>query len=182
MISTRPSRGRALRWLAAGLLALLAACGEPAANVEQPKRYDRLGVQMQIPANWKLSDDERVSGMHYLAVESPGSALFIAMIQSDGGRDLGEFARSFSADADKSMPAMLSGESRFDLSGFAEGTVRERYVASIGGVKVPHLREYHKITGAHRTAFLITQSAEEDLAQTQPGFDLLVKSFKLTDR
>ncbi|MGO1069953.1 hypothetical protein [Lysobacter sp. CA199] len=182
MTRTRASLGGHLRWLAAGLIVLLAACGEPAANVAQPKPYDRLGVHLQIPGNWKLSDDQRIASMHYLTVESPGSAIFIAMVQSDGARELEEFARSFSAEADKQTPSMLKRESRFDLSAFTEGTIRERYVVSIAGVKVPHLREYRKITGAHRTAFLITQSAEEDLKQTQPGFDLLVKSFQLTDR
>lgn len=179
----RTSRLRVLHvWLLGAACAVaLAACGEPAANVSQPKRYDRLGVHMQIPGNWKLSDDQRVAGVHFLTVESPGSAIFIAMVQSDRHRELEEFARNFSAEADKQTPSVLARDTRFDLSAFAEGTIREHYVVSLGGVKVPHLREYRKITGAHRTAFLITQSADEDLAQTRPGFDLLTKSFSLTD-
>jgi hypothetical protein len=182
MTRSQRSRGFAVGCLAVALAALLGACGEPAANVAEPKPYDRLGVHMQIPGNWKLSDDERIASVHYLTVESPGSAVFIAMVQTDRSRELEEFARSFSAEADKQTPAVLGHNSRFDLSAFAEGTIREHYIVSLGGVKVPHLREYRKITGAHRTAFLITQSADEDLAQTRPGLDLLVKSFKLTDR
>jgi len=181
------ARARALHrvaagWLAAGLALLLAGCGEPAANVSAPKPYDRLGVHVQLPGNWKVSDDQRVAGSHYLTVESPGSAIFIAIVQADRGLELETFARDFSAEADKQTPSVLRRETRFDLSRFAEGTIREHYTVSLAGVKVPHLREYRKITGAHRSAFLITQSADEDLAQTQPGFDLLVKSFKLTDR
>ncbi|MGH8083494.1 MAG: hypothetical protein ACREP7_23155 [Lysobacter sp.] len=177
---------RLRRWslgcVSLGLFALLSACGEPAANVAEPKSYDRFGVRLQIPGNWKVSDDQQLAGAHYLTIESPGSAVFIAMIQPDRSRELQEFAHSFSAEADKQTPALLSHDSRFDLSAFAEGTIREHYVISLAGVKVPHLREYRKITGARRSAFLITQSADEDLTQTQPGLDLLVKSFKLTDR
>lgn len=174
-------RAVCFRGLVLALLALLAACGEPAANVAQPKAYDRLGVQVRIPGNWKLADDQRLGGVHYLTVESPGSAVFIAMVQSDRNRELEEFARSFSAEADKQMPGALQRQSRFDLSAFADGTIREHYTVSLGGVKVPHLREYHKITGARRTAFLVTQSADEDLAQAKPGFDLILKSFKFNE-
>ena len=167
--------------LSLALAALLAACGEPAANVAEPKAYDRLGVQVQIPGNWKLVDDQRLGGAHYLTVESPGTAVFIAMVQSDRNRELEEFARSFSAEADKQLPNALEHQGRFDLSAFDQGTIREHYTVSLGGVKVPHLREYHKITGARRTAFLITQSADEDQAQAKPGFDLMLKSFKFNE-
>lgn len=169
-------------WLGAGLALLLSACGEPAANVSAPKLYDRLGVHVELPGNWKVSDDQRVAGSHYLTVESPGSAIFIAIVQADRSLELENFARDFSAEADKQTPGLLAREARFDLSHFSEGSIREHYTVSLGGIKVPHLREYRKITGARRSAFLITQSADEDLAQTQPGFDLLLRSFKLTDR
>lgn len=181
MTRTTRLRSVCLRGFALALAALLVACGEPAANVAQPKVYDRLGVQVRIPGNWKLADDQRLGGVHYLTVESPGSAVFIAMVQSERNRELEEFARSFSAEADKQVPDALDRQSRFDLSSFADGTIREHYTVSLGGVKVPHLREYHKITGAHRTAFLITQSADEDRAQARPGFELMLKSFKLNE-
>lgn len=170
------------RWCLAGACALaLCACGEPAADVSRPLRYDRLGVHMSIPGNWSMAEDKRVDAVHYLIVESPGAAMFVAIVQADTTAELEDFARDFSADADKATPSVMNGQSRFDRSAFAEGTIREHYVLSLGGVKVPHRREYRKITGAHRTAFLITQSADEDLPQTQPGFDLLLKSFKLAD-
>lgn len=179
----RRFRGHWYRWWLAGVCAVvLSACGEPAADVSRPLSYDRLGVRMSIPGNWSMAEDRRIDAVHYMAVESPGSAIFVAIVQADTTAELEDFARGFSADTDKAMPSMMSGSSRFDRSSFAEGTIRERYVLSLGGVKVPHRREYRKITGAHRTAFLITQSAEEDLPQTQPGFDLLLKSFKLADR
>lgn len=168
--------------LGLGLAVLLSACGEPAANVATPKSYDRFGVHLQLPGNWKVSDDQRIAGSHYLTVESPGSAVFIAIVQADSGLALETFARDFSAEADKQTPVATTRETRFDLSHFAEGSIREHYIVSLGGVKVPHLREYRKITGARRSAFLITQSADEDLARTQPGFDLLLRSFKLSDR
>lgn len=152
------SRFASAAFLGFAVAALLAACGEPAANVSDPKPYDRLGVHVEIPGNWKLSDDQRVAGVHYLTVESPGSAIFIAMVQADGNRELEEFARSFSNEADKQTPGLLDRSTRFDLSAFAEGTIREHYTISLGGVKVPHLREYRKITGAHRTAFLDRKS------------------------
>ncbi|WP_360820481.1 hypothetical protein, partial [Streptomyces sp. NPDC047042] len=98
--------------LSLALAALLAACGEPAANVAEPKAYDRLGVQVQIPGNWKLADDQRLGGVHYLTVESPGTAVFIAMVQSDRNRELEEFARSFSAEADKQLPNALEHQGR----------------------------------------------------------------------
>lgn len=174
-------RAVCVRGFVLALIALLAACGEPAANVAQPKAYDRLGVQVQIPGNWKLAADQRLAGVHYLTVESPGTAVFIAMVQTDRSRELEEFARSFSAEADKQLPSALERQGRFDLSAFADGTIREHYTVDLGGVKIPHLREYHKITGAHRAAFLITQSAEEDRAQARPGFELMLKSFKLNE-
>lgn len=172
-------RAVCVRGFGLALVLTLAACGEPAANVAEPKAYDRLGVQVQIPGNWKLADDQRLGGVHYLTVESPGTAVFIAMVQSDRNRELEEFAHSFSAEADKQAPAATEHQGRFDLSAFDHGTIREHYTVSLGGVKVPHLREYHKITGARRAAFLVTQSADEDQARARPGFDLMLKSFKL---
>ncbi|MGN7917684.1 hypothetical protein [Lysobacter sp. 22409] len=176
------SRWCSYRWWLAGACAVaLCACGEPAADVSRPLSYDRLGVHMSIPGNWSMAEDKRVDAVHYMIVESPGAAMFVAIVQADTTAELEDFARDFSAEADKATPSVMNGHSRFDRSAFAEGTIREHYTLSLGGVKVPHRREYRKITGAHRTAFLITQSADEDLPQTQPGFDLLLKSFKLAD-
>src|SRR5262249_4238758 len=120
-------RAVCVRGFALALILTLAACGEPAANVAEPKVYDRLGVQVRIPGNWKLADDQRLGGVHYLTVESPGTAVFIAMVQSDRNRELEEFARSFSAEADKQVPAAMEHQGRFDLSAFDHGTIREHY-------------------------------------------------------
>lgn len=177
----RAARPRALRWLAPCLALLLAACGEPTADLSQPQAYHRDGVRMQIPGNWKLVEDERVDGDHYLTVESPGAAVFLAMVQAGPGLELADFARSFSSEAQKGLPAGMSGRSRFEPGAADDGVLREHYEVSLAGVRVPHQREYRRITGAHRTAYLITQSATEDLARTQPGFDLLLKSFALSE-
>ena len=182
----RQSRGRAaaagfrLPWLLA-LAWLLAGCGERAADLEHPRRYDAPGLRLQVPGNWRIGEDRRIGQVQYLTVESPGSALFVAIVGSGRGQELDTFARSFAAEADRQLPPSSVPGHRFERGGFAEGAIRERFSLRLGGVDVPHRREYRKVTGARRSAFLITQGAEQDLDKTQPGFDLLLRSFELPE-
>ncbi|MEI2453316.1 MULTISPECIES: hypothetical protein [Lysobacter] len=168
-------------WLTLSLAWLLAGCGERAADLDHPQAYHAPGLRLQIPGNWRVGEDRRIGQIHYLTVESPGSALFVAIVGSGRGQELDTFARGFSAEADRQLPAAQAPGHRFERSGFAEGAIRERYSLRLGGIDVPHRREYRKVTGARRSAFLITQGAEQDLAKTQPGFDLLLRSFELPE-
>ena len=57
-------------------LSLSLGCGEPSAQVSQPKLYSKDGVEFRYPGNWKVTEDASHPDFRYIIVESPGDAIF----------------------------------------------------------------------------------------------------------
>lgn len=57
-------------------LGLSLGCGEPSAQVSQPKLYSKDGVEFRYPGNWKVTEDASHPDFRYIIVESPGGAVF----------------------------------------------------------------------------------------------------------
>lgn len=171
---------------AVSLLVALALAGcEQAADISSPTVYEKNHVGFSFPANWDVSEDATQDGVRHIFVESPGDAIFIALLYPrTDAVSLREFAEWFSAQAGEETPVANVGESAFSdlekasgqLSGEAIG---EDFSLSLLGMEIPHRRGYYTTESGDRTAFLVTQVANDDLGKVQPGFDLILGSFVL---
>lgn len=169
---------RILALVAAALI--LSACEQNAA-VEAPLHYSAQNVKFDYPSNWKITRDDTTGPVHQIFVESPGDAIFIATIQPDSAKEaLADYAKRFSAAAVaetvKKGFDMTSGSTREMAS---ENSIVEEFSITVVGTTVPHRREFRQIASSSHVAYLVSQSATEDLKQTAPGFAIINRSFAL---
>jgi hypothetical protein len=156
---------------------------ERAADISSPASYAKQDIRFSYPRNWEVTEDVQREGYRYLFVESPGAAMFIAQIYSkQDAVPLSKFAERFSAQARQDIPVANIGRSSFSaiekatVSGRKKG-IREGLSLTLLGMQVPHTREYYLIDANDKIAYLISQTATEDLSKVQPGFNLIFRSF-----
>lgn len=156
---------------------------EKTADISSPLRYEKQSIRFSYPANWKVTEDVEQSNFRYLFVESPGDALFTAFIYSkQDALSLSEFAAWFSEQAKQETPIgnidknSFSAAEKATMSGIKTG-IRESFSIVLLGQQIPHIREYYFINASNKVAFLISQTATEDLTKVEPGFNLIFSSF-----
>jgi hypothetical protein len=156
---------------------------EKAADISSPIKYEKENVSFSYPQNWKVTEDVRQQDLHYIFVESPGDAIFIIQIYSKNGAvSFNEFVEWFSSQSKAEIPVGKMEESIFstvEKGNIATGMkgIKENFSITLVGEKVPHTREYYTVDSDNEIAFLVTQTATEDMRKTESGFDLILSSF-----
>jgi hypothetical protein len=164
------------------LLLGLLGC-EKAADISSPIKYEKENVSFSYPQNWKVTEDVGQQDVRYLFVESPGDAIFMALIYSKNDAvPLSEFVEWFSSQSREETPIGNVGKSSFSaveknkFSPRMKG-IKENFAISLLGEQTPHIREYYAMDTKNKIAFLVAQAATEDLSKVAPGFDLILSSF-----
>lgn len=165
-------------------LVTLTGC-ERAADISSPAFYEKQNIRFSHPGNWDVTEDVTQVDIRYLFVESPGDAIFIAQIyKKEDAVSLNEYAKWFSEQSKQETPFGDIGGNSFSqvskqmLSGTHAG-IKETFAIELLGETVPHVREYYSVETDTKVAFLISQTATEDLAKVEPGFDLIYGSFDM---
>lgn len=170
------------------LLPFFSAC-EKMADISSPQVYSKNGLSFSYPGNWNITEEEIPGGLgektKLLNVESPGDAIvIICAFDYTSEQSLLEWARDFSQSMKEEIPfgevgdAQFSDVSRMGKTGRIKG-IKNKVELSFLGETVPHVQEFFSIRNKETSAFIVCQSAEEDLEKTEPAFRQIVGSFQL---
>jgi hypothetical protein len=170
------------------LLPFFSAC-EKMADVNSPQFYSKDGLSFSFPGNWKITEEEIFEALgektKIINVESPGDAIVIICAYGfEVDQTLKEFAKEFTENMKGEIPLGKVGESRFSgikregKTGQMQG-LRNKLEMTFVGESIPHVQEFFALKKQGKTAFIVCQSAEEDLKKTEPAFGQIVGSFEL---
>lgn len=161
---------------------------EETADTDNPVMYEKKDIRFSYPGNWKIAEDREDTEegfSHHVFIESPGNAVFIIQIFPVlDAIPLQQFAEQFS------KLTQQKGYSRINNSVFSElkksinltnnYSIQENFSIKVSGEQAPHIRGYYSVTNNKRIAYLISQTATEDLPKVNAGFALILESFNLT--
>lgn len=173
----------ALRLISLALLTLLAGCGEPEADLTNPKSHTSGSLSFDYPKNWKITEDLATTETQYVFVETPGNAIVILQSYPQGTTDdLTAYSKDFSESAAEETPIGNMTQSSFtDLPNEAGYRwIKEDFEISLLGESTPHRRLYGTKVIGERRVFLILQVATEDYSKTEGGFELIRDSLQST--
>jgi hypothetical protein len=166
------------------LICFLFGC-EKAADISSPAIYKKRSIHFSYPKNWKITEDAEQKDTRYIFIESPGDAIFIIQIYpKQDAISLNEFAEWFSAQTEQENSigninkSSLSAVEKSLYSAKTKG-IKEKFSIALLGMQVPHIREYYSIDSGNKIAFLVSQTATEDLNKVEVGFNLILGSFFL---
>ena len=118
-------------------------------------------------------------------MESPGDAIvIICVFDYASEQTLLEWATDFSLSMKEEIPFGEVGDSRFSdvtrmgKTGKIKG-IKNKVELSFLGETVPHAQEFFSIRNNETSAFIVCQSAKEDLEKTEPAFNQIIGSFEL---
>ena len=170
------------------LLPFFSAC-EKMADIASPQSYSKDGISFRYPGNWKITEEEVFEGLgdktKIINVESPGDAIvLICYYGFEVDQTLEGFAKEFTESMKGEIPLGKLGESRFSgitregKAGQLQG-VRNKVEIIFAGESIPHIQEFFALRKQGKTAFIVCQSAEEDIEMTEPAFRQIVGSLEL---
>jgi hypothetical protein len=155
---------------------LLAGCGEPKADLANPKKLSKEPVSLRLPGNWHVEDEMHENGIHHFSIETPGDAIVIVQVYPEAmANELKAFARAFSEETAKAMPmGRMSGHVFSDLPDL-EGWkgMKETLNMRLATLDIPHTRFYYTCRFGEQHCFVICQVSTEDLDKVKSGFDLV---------
>jgi len=163
--------------------------------------YNKGAVALRYPGNWKITEDktEKSTGVkiHYLNVESPDNGIFLIVVfskpipltvqqwhqnlASARGRHVEDMTRVGGKEFGKAKQGKTT-EIVATIGGKKTPGVREKFNMTLLGEAVPHITEVFRVSNKARTAYLQTQAPEEDWAKERPGFNLVLSSFRLSEK
>ena len=157
---------------------------EKIADISDPLKYEKENLNFLYPRNWKVSEDiQDKNGLRYLFVESPASAILATQIYSKANASsLREFAEWYSSQRNDEIAIGDIEKTSFStvekiVSNHKTKGLREEFTITLLGIDTPHTCEYYIVNSGNKVAFLVSQSATEDLKKVKPGFDLILKTF-----
>jgi len=160
----------------------LAGCGEPKADLANPKSFRKELVSFRMPGNWHVEDEMHESGVHHFSIETDGDAIVIVQVYPEEmANELKAFARAFSEETAKAMPmGRMSGHVLSDLPDL-EGWkgMKETLNMRLATVDIPHTRFYYTRRFGKQHGFVICQVSTEDLDKVKSGFDLVRSSLTI---
>jgi hypothetical protein len=149
---------------------------EQPANVSQSRQLVRDAFRVDYPGNWQIdSADEDYDPDHLFSIDSPGSsfAMFLVLdVPSEPATNVEEQVRQFSKLFNN------SAESRFTNWGKYSGEgvhLQGRIFGMKSGVRI------FSSSSSSRSIIVVQQCVDEDLADVEPGFDLIERTFELID-
>lgn len=168
-------------------LALACAC-ERAADLENPKHYDRDLIAFDYPGNWTVTSDEvDADGFRTIVIETPGDGLvLIQHFKEVPALDLDAYAKLFADLTKKEMPFGQVSDGVFSPypytppgSALVLHGLQQRFHITVMEQEVPHVRGFFGFDEHYpRTAF-ICQVASEDLKDVRPGCDLVLNHLEV---
>lgn len=158
---------------------------ERKADVSSPARYEKQSIAFLYPGNWTITEDVDQDTFRYLFIESPGDAIMIIHIYlKKHALTLRDFVDQFAGHSGQEIPlgkidnnyisTVVKATSKGSKTGF-----RERFSLAVGGMQIPHIREYVQLKSKEKAFFLISQAPERDFEKVRPGFDFIFRSFTL---
>lgn len=160
----------------------LAAC-EKNADTSIPLNYAKDNISFAYPENWTVTEDKQEDDVRFLSIEAPGDAIVLVQIYStQDAASLKEYAEWFSKEVIKDTPVVESSVGDFEdikrtINAVTLTGMRQKFSITLLGTDVPYTAEYYRIENDNRVAFLISQTAAEDLAKVNGGFELLLGTF-----
>ncbi len=158
---------------------LLSSCGEPKADLANPKQIRKEPITLRLPGNWEVEDEMHERGIHHLSIETPGDAMVIVQVFPETlADDLKDYAKTFSAETSEAIPmGTMSGQIFTDLPE-VEGwkAIKETLNIRLATVVIPHTRFYYSRTFGKQRCFVTGQVSTEDLDKVKSGFELVRSS------
>ena len=176
---------KTLRYISLLFLFIVIAACEKSADTSKPVFYSSNGIAFSHPGNWTVTEDEQQEDVRFIIIESPGNALVMAQIYSiQDAVSLKEYAEWFSSEVVKETPIADTSVGKFEqfntlLNGTRLTGMRQNFSIALLGIDVPHTAEYYRIEKNNRVAFLISQTATEDMDKVDKGFEQLIGSFSI---
>lgn len=164
------------------ILIIIAAC-EQNADTSKPLNYAKDTISFAYPENWTVTEDKQEDDVRYLFIETPGDAIVLVQIYPiQDAVSLKEYAEWFSKEVIKETPVAERSVGNFEdinrtINGVTLTGMRQKFSITLLGIDVPHTAEYYRIEKGNKVAFLISQTASEDLAKVNGGFELLLGTF-----
>jgi hypothetical protein len=161
-------------------LLLLVGCGERFATTDNPRSYNKAGMGIEYPRNWKVTEDTEQAGIRNLFVETPGNAIVIIQIYSaKDAFGIKAFAQNFARSAQEETAVGNVSVSRFSSVERSNGheTLTEPFSITVLGENVPHTRTYRRKTIDDKVCFIVAQVADEDRSKVTKGFEQIFSSF-----
>lgn len=168
-------------FLSLPLFAVLSGCGEPQADVTDPKTYRAGGITFDYPKNWKIDEDSVSPEIHFVMLGSPGNAVVILQsYPTEDADDLPTYSKAFSDIVEKEVPIGKIKEPQLVELPAAHGYqwIEEAFEITLLGLSVPHRRLYGAKEMVSRRMFLILQAPIEDFEKAETGFALIRDSLR----
>ena len=156
---------------------IVTGCGEPVADLNNTKTYDKYGISFKYPGNWTVSD-KMTGDISSISLETPGDTVVI--IQNypvEYSMNLKKYANEFSKSMAENLP--IGNINNQKILSSSESMIDEEFSISLIGEKVPHRRKFVSKNTEKSTCFLIYQVPKEDFEKSQKGFELINSSLDL---
>lgn len=154
----------------------IVGCGEPDADLNNTKSYNKNGISFKYPGNWSLSD-ELTGDILSIYLETPGDTVVI--IQNypiDYSMNLKDFSDDFRKSMSENLPiGKISSQTTLSTS---DTMVDEEFSISLAGETIPHRRKFLVKDSDKSNCFLIYQVPKEDYEKSQIGFEFIHSSFE----
>ena len=163
------------------MLFLLVGCGERSARTDNPRSYNKTGIEFKYPRNWKVTEDVQQAEFRYLFVETPGNALLIIQIYSaDDALEIQDFAKNIDHSVKEETPVGNVSASTFSSVNKSDGyeILTEQFSITLLGETVTHTRTYRRKPIGSKVCFIIAQVANEDFSKVTKGFEQIFSSFR----
>jgi hypothetical protein len=150
--------------------------------MKRPKIYEKDGIHLKHPGNWKVTADSQRDGVRSLFLETPGQAtLTIQIYLATEALEIEDFAHQYSSNVHSETPRYAAvGNSTFggpeDVSGYKSMT--EQFSVSALGQELPHIRFYRQKQFGYNVVYVICQISNEDEDFVAVGFDQIMSSLQ----
>lgn len=161
---------------------LLVACGERAANVAQPKHYDKDGLTFLYPGNWQIDEDDNTVSVRLVSLTTTGEGMAVVQIfPLEIAGSLEDYAQAFSDETAAAVPMGKLTGSKFTPQPDADGykCLKETCTMKLMGQSTPHVRYYRSRDFGNQRCYLFCQVADEDLKNFEEGFKQIASSLDL---
>ena len=161
------------------LLLTLPGLTETAPQVEKPQYYNKNGLTLTYPGDWKMESDDNLEGGRVLLLESPDNAIITVFILSeDDQRDLEQIAKDYGEIFKDSLPEAFTVTTT-SLKAVDDTRWRELFRIDFMGEFVPHIREYKLTRSGNSRVVFVSQVASDERDIVLPAFKMIEDSLKL---
>jgi hypothetical protein len=161
------------------LLAACAAACEAAPRTASTQTYGGKahGVTFSYPGDWENSDESP----GYIELEPKNgpehAVMLIIHVDAESNSDtLESMADDMKLDnaanvTTRAIPAAVKASKR--------GGLERRFDYQADGGSFPHIKQFHRVDGAERVAFLIAQAPADEWDVVKPGFQIIYDTFQI---